>query len=42
LIYRKAIVEGMCGDNMEIDLKDGPINRCYGNGEDPDPFGARL
>jgi hypothetical protein len=25
---------------MEIVLKDGAIDRCYGNGEDPDPFGG--
>jgi hypothetical protein len=28
----------MCGD-IEIILKDGPIDRRYGPGEDPDPFG---
>lgn len=27
----------MCG-NVETVLKDGPLDRCYGNGMDPDPF----
>jgi hypothetical protein len=27
---------------MEIILKDGPIDRLYGDGEDPDPFGTLL
>jgi hypothetical protein len=29
----------MCG-TIDIILKDGPIDRCYGNGEDPDPCGG--
>ena len=35
------VISDMCGD-VDIILKDGAIDRCYGNGEDPDPFGARL
>jgi hypothetical protein len=32
------VICDMIGD-MEIILKDGPIDRRYGQGKDPDPFG---
>lgn len=35
------VICDMCGD-VDVILKDGAINRCYGNGEDPDPFGTGL
>jgi hypothetical protein len=28
------------GGSVDINLKDGPIDRVYGNGRNPDPFGA--
>jgi hypothetical protein len=33
------VICDLSGDDFEIILKDGPIDRCYGDGEDPDPFG---
>ena len=35
------VVCDMCG-NIEIELKDGAIDRRYGNGEDPDPESRGL
>jgi hypothetical protein len=35
------VICDMCGD-VDIMLKDGPIDRRYGDGEDPDPFGTGL
>jgi hypothetical protein len=35
------VICNICGD-VDMILKDGPVDRRYGDGEDPDPFGTGL